>query len=541
MYHLLEKFPELQPWEGDINLRMERYYGVKARLLPNGGSLNDFANAHHYYGFHHQPDGWVYREWAPAAEQLFLTGDFNGWQWIDTPMNPVGNGNWEVFLPGDTLHQGSRVLTIVNHGGQLTQHLPAFTRRAIQDWQTGSWCCEVWDELEPYGWTDGDFRCDEPALIYEAHVGMASEDHRIATYREFADNILPHVRDLGYNTVQLMAIMEHPFYGSFGYQVSNFYAASSRFGTPYDLKYLVNRAHELGIRVLLDVVHSHAVGNTLEGLNLFDGTSYQYFHDGPKGDHSAWGTKCFNYDKTEVLHFLLSNLKFWIEEYHFDGFRFDGVTSMLYHDHGLGASFNGLDSYFTMNTDVEAVTYLQGITCSALSEDYTDQAIEEISQVLRTNHKIKDGADDDFNIRSQQELSSMMTSTSNMMSTLLAAVAAISLIVGGIGIMNIMYVSVTERTKEIGLRMSIGAKGRDILSQFLIEATMLSVAGGIIGVIVGIAAAYVVKALLNYPISIAPWSIVLSFLVCTVIGIFFGWYPARKASNLDPIEALRYE
>lgn len=197
--------------------------------------------------------------------------------------------------------------------------------------------------------------------------------------------------------------------------------------------------------------------------------------------------------------------------------------------------------YTTVMKRIQAVTYLQGITCSALSEDYTDQAIEEISQVLRTNHKIKDGADDDFNIRSQQELSSMMTSTSDMMSTLLAAVAAISLIVGGIGIMNIMYVSVTERTKEIGLRMSIGAKGRDILSQFLIEATMLSVAGGIIGVIVGIAAAYVVKALLNYPISIAPWSIVLSFLVCTVIGIFFGWYPARKASNLDPIEALRYE
>lgn len=197
--------------------------------------------------------------------------------------------------------------------------------------------------------------------------------------------------------------------------------------------------------------------------------------------------------------------------------------------------------YTTVMKRIQAVTYLQGITCSALSEDYTDQAIEEISHVLRTNHKIKDGADDDFNIRSQQELSSMMTSTSNMMSTLLAAVAAISLIVGGIGIMNIMYVSVTERTKEIGLRMSIGAKGRDILSQFLIEATMLSVAGGIIGVIVGIAAAYVVKALLNYPISIAPWSIVLSFLVCTVIGIFFGWYPARKASNLDPIEALRYE
>lgn len=197
--------------------------------------------------------------------------------------------------------------------------------------------------------------------------------------------------------------------------------------------------------------------------------------------------------------------------------------------------------YTTVMKRIQAVTYLQGITCSALSEEYTDKAIEEITAVLRENHKLKDDAADDFNIRSQQELSSMMTSTSDMMSTLLAAVAAISLIVGGIGIMNIMYVSVTERTKEIGLRMSIGAKGRDILSQFLIEATLLSVAGGVIGVLLGIVAAYVVKAILNYPISISTGSIVLSFAVCTIIGIFFGWYPARKASNLDPIEALRYE
>ena len=197
--------------------------------------------------------------------------------------------------------------------------------------------------------------------------------------------------------------------------------------------------------------------------------------------------------------------------------------------------------YTTVMKRIQAVTYLQGITCSALSEEYTDRAIEEITAVLRENHKLKDDTADDFNIRSQQELSSMMTSTSDMMSTLLAAVAAISLIVGGIGIMNIMYVSVTERTREIGLRMSIGAKSRDILSQFLIEATLLSVVGGLIGVLAGIIAAFVVKVLLNYPIAISTGSIILSFAVCTVIGIFFGWYPARKASNLDPIEALRYE
>jgi putative ABC transport system permease protein len=197
--------------------------------------------------------------------------------------------------------------------------------------------------------------------------------------------------------------------------------------------------------------------------------------------------------------------------------------------------------YTTVMKRIEAVTYLQGITCSALTEDYTDQAIEQITQVLRENHKLKDSDDDDFEIRSQQELASMMTNTSDLMSTLLAAVAAISLIVGGIGIMNIMYVSVTERTKEIGLRMSIGARGKDILAQFLIEATLLSVMGGIIGVIVGVGASFIVRAVLSYPIYIQPWSIILSFAVCTLIGIFFGWYPAKKASNLDPIDALRYE
>ena len=359
MYAILESHPELAPFESDINLRMERYLGKRGQILSGYASLYDFANAHAYFGFHIADGGWVYREWAPGADQVFLTGDFNNWQWIDTPLERRDNGVWELFLPGEIIHKGSRVLTIVNNGGNLTQHLPLYTRRAIQDWQTGSWCCEVWDDAEPYPWTDAGFHSDEPPLIYEAHVGMASEDHRIATYREFADNILPHIVDGGYNTIQLMAIMEHPYYGSFGYQVSSFYAASSRFGTPDDLKYLVNRAHAAGLRVLLDVVHSHAVANTLEGINLFDGTPYQFFHEGPRGDHPSWGTKCFNYDKPEVLHFLLSNLKFWMEEFHFDGFRFDGVTSMLYMDHGLGVDFSSLDMYFSMNTDLESVTYLQ--------------------------------------------------------------------------------------------------------------------------------------------------------------------------------------
>ncbi len=223
-------------------------------------------------------------------------------------------------------------------------------------------------------------------------------------------------------------------------------------------------------------------------------------------------------------------------------FRIVGVLeSKGYNSMGMDQDNLIITPYTTVMKRILAVTYLQEIVCSALSEEYTDEAISEITDVLRRNHKLKEADDDDFNIRSQQELSSMMTSTSDMMSTLLAAVAGISLLVGGIGIMNIMYVSVTERTKEIGLRMSIGAKGRDILAQFLIEATLISITGGLLGVILGVAASYIVKAVLSYPILIQPWSIVVSFLVCTVIGIFFGWYPARKASNLDPIEAIRYE
>ena len=358
MLRILKKFPELAPYESDLKLRMDRYAGKKKQILKAGETLNDFANGHEFYGFHRTPEGWVYREWAPGADQLYLSGDFCDWHWLDWPMEKKENGNWELLLPGDTLHQGSRVITIVRNGDRLTQHLPLYTRRAVQDWANGSWCCEVLDP-DPYPWTDADFHSDEAPLIYEAHVGMCTEEYKIATYTEFADTVLPHVKDAGYNIVQLMAIMEHPFYGSFGYQVSNFFACSSRFGQPDELKYLVNKAHSMGIRVLLDVVHSHAVGNTLEGINLFDGTPYQFFHEGGRGNHSAWGTKCFNYDKPEVLHFLLSNLKFWLTEFHFDGFRFDGVTSMLYMDHGLGTAFSNLGMYFTMNTDVESVTYLQ--------------------------------------------------------------------------------------------------------------------------------------------------------------------------------------
>ena len=360
MYRLLELNPQLQPYAGDIDLRMFLYRATKGRLLSEGQTLNDFANAHEYFGFHHVDGGWYYREWAPSAYQLYLEGDFNGWNQTSHPLTPIGNGNWELYLEGDdALWEGCKVKTVVDANLTRTEHIPLYARRVVQDPKTITFNCEIVDDRKRFAWTDQDFVPEDSVYIYEAHVGMAQEEGRVGTYREFADKILPMIKKDGYNTVQLMAIMEHPYYGSFGYQVSNFFAASSWFGKPEDLKYLVNTAHNLGIRVLLDVVHSHAVRNTAEGINMFDGTTWQFFHDGGKGDHPAWGTKCFDYGKTGVLHFLLSNLKFWMTEYHFDGFRFDGVTSMLYHDHGLGTDFNSNDKYFSYNTHVEAITYLQ--------------------------------------------------------------------------------------------------------------------------------------------------------------------------------------
>ena len=360
MYRILELNPQLEPFKGDIDLRMDLYRSTKERLLSEGQTLCDFANAHQFYGFHHVEGGWYYREWAPSAHQLYLEGDFNDWNQTSHPLKKLEGGSWELFLPGDdALWEGCRVKAVVDANLSRTEHIPLYARRVVQDKKTLSFHAEVVDDQKKFRWGDKGFKPEKDVYIYEAHVGMAQEEGRIGTYREFADQTLPRIKEAGYNTVQLMAIMEHPYYGSFGYQVSNFYAASSWFGKPQDLKYLVNKAHKMGIRVLLDLVHSHAVKNTAEGINMFDGTVHQFFHDGAKGEHPAWGTKCFNYASGGVLHFLLSNLKFWLEEYHFDGFRFDGITSMLYHDHGLGSDFNDNSKYFSLNTHTEAITYLQ--------------------------------------------------------------------------------------------------------------------------------------------------------------------------------------
>ena len=351
---ILKIDPGLQPYGADIALRMELYRKKLAEL----GNLRDFANGHRYFGFHKTDAGWFYREWAPGAEAVYLTGDFCNWERKKYPLKKLENGVFELFLPGkDTLKDGQQAQCVVVSGGRELERIPLYAMRVIQN-PDHSWNAVICDS-EPFPWTDANFKPKKKLFIYECHIGMAQEEGKVGTYREFKENILPRIKKLGYNAIQIMAVMEHPYYASFGYQVTNFFAASSRFGRPEDLKNLIDTAHKMGIAVLLDVVHSHACPNTREGINEFDGTDYQFFHKGARGDHPAWGTKCFDYGKNEVLHFLLSNLKFWLEEYHFDGFRFDGVTSMLYRDHGLGTDFNDYSKYFSMNTDVDAVTYLQ--------------------------------------------------------------------------------------------------------------------------------------------------------------------------------------
>ncbi len=390
-HRILKIDPNLKPYRGDFDLRMENYETKKRELLQAGQTLSDFANAHRYFGFHQTKTGWVYREWAPAADKLYLTGEFCNWARYDYPLTKKENGEFELNLRGkNALPNGSRVMAIVVKDGAELERIPLYITRVEQD-ENGSWNGVIVHSKD-FPWTDENFKPKKDLFIYECHIGMAQEEGKVGSFREFRENVLPRVKNLGYNTIQIMAIMEHPYYASFGYQVTNFYAVSSRFGEAEELKKLIDTAHKMGIAVLLDVVHSHACKNTREGINEFDGTDYQFFHQGPRGEHSAWGTKCFDYGKNQVLHFLLSNLKYYLEEYHFDGFRFDGVTSMLYIDHGLGTSFSSYDSYFSMNTDTQAVTYLQLAT--ELVREVNPHAIliaEDMSAMPGMCLPIKDG------------------------------------------------------------------------------------------------------------------------------------------------------
>ncbi|OPZ90092.1 MAG: 1,4-alpha-glucan branching enzyme GlgB [Firmicutes bacterium ADurb.Bin419] len=368
---ILEIDPWLEPHRYDLEERMKRYHGVKNALLGDCKSFKEFANAHLYFGFHQTDEGWYYREWAPAADALYLIGDFNSWNRESHPLTKKEHGVWEIFLPGkNALTHKSLVKVHIKSQGRANDRIPLYIRRVVQDPETHNFSGQIWDPENPFVWTDSGFQVDtsKAPLIYETHVGMAQEKCDMGTYKEFEETMLPKVKNLGYNTIQIMAIMEHPYYASFGYHVTNFFAASSWFGTPEELKSLINKAHEMGIAVLMDIVHSHAAKNFAEGINEFDGTDYQFFHSGAQGTHHVWDSKLFNYGKHEVIHFLLSNIKFWLEEYHFDGFRFDGITSMIYHDHGLGTAFDNYNRYFSMNTNVEALTYLQ----------YANELIKEV-------------------------------------------------------------------------------------------------------------------------------------------------------------------
>jgi len=356
---IYESDPWLKPFQEAIDARHAHILRERDAIAVDG-SLSKGLNNHLYYGLHHLPDGkWVFREWAPHANRIYLIGDFNNWKRTSAyELRPTGGGNWEIVLGGMFLGHGDLYKLYIEWPGGGGERLPSYVTRAVQDPATKAFCAQVWDPETPYVWKNRRPGRREHPLIYECHIGMSSEEEKVASFEEFRRDVLPHIASLGYDTIQIMALQEHPYYGSFGYQVSNFYALSSRFGTPEEFKALVDDAHGRGIAVVMDIVHSHSVDNEAEGLSLFDGREDLYFYSGPQGHHPAWGSRCFDYGKSETKYFLLSNCKFWLEEYHLDGFRFDGVTSMLYWDHGLGKDFVGYGNYFDAGVDENAVVYL---------------------------------------------------------------------------------------------------------------------------------------------------------------------------------------
>lgn len=385
----------LEPFEEAINGRYRYVLGKKSELT-NGGkqSLSDFATGYLYFGLHKTSKGWVFREWAPNATQIYLIGTFSNWKEDQAyAMTRLENGNWEIELPADVLHHGDLYKLIVHWNGGCGERIPAWATRVVQDAQTGIFNAQVWDPQTPYVFKTKNFKpATDPLLIYECHIGMAQQEEKVGTYNEFREKILPRVAKAGYNCIQVMAIQEHPYYGSFGYHVSNFFAASSRFGTPDELKELIDAAHDLGIAVIMDIVHSHSVKNEVEGLANFAGDPNQYFYPGARREHPAWDSLCFDYGKNEVIHFLLSNCKYWLEEYSFDGFRFDGVTSMLYFSHGLGEAFVNYADYYNGHQDDNAICYL------TLANDLIHQVkvnaitiAEDVSGMPGIAAKIEDG------------------------------------------------------------------------------------------------------------------------------------------------------
>ena len=395
MLKLVERDSYLAPYSLDIEGR-HRYFLQRERELTKNGrqTLSDFASGYLYFGLHKTSSGWIFREWAPNATRIVLIGDFSNWE--ERPeyeLKPLAGGVWERRMPKKALAHGQHYKMKVYWNGGCGERIPAWVRRVVQDDATKIFSAQVWAPEEEYVFKNKKFTAKRtPLLIYECHIGMAQEEEKVGTYREFRENILPRIAADGYNCIQIMAIQEHPYYGSFGYHVSNFFAASSRFGTPEELKELIDAAHGMGIAVIMDLVHSHAVKNENEGLGLLDGDPAQYFYGDDKRIHSAWDSLCFDYGKNEVVHFLLSNCKYWLEEFKFDGFRFDGVTSMIYYSHGLGEAFCNYGDYYNAGQNGDAICYLT--LANRLIHQVNPKAItiaEEVSGMPGLAAPIEDG------------------------------------------------------------------------------------------------------------------------------------------------------
>ena len=383
----------LRPYAGWIERRKKKF-NAAAERLSGGGRLKDFASGHEYFGLHRDSGGWVLREWAPNAEQIFLVGDFNGWRELpEFKLRKIEEwGVWELRLLSHEVNHGDHYLLKVYWPGGSGLRIPAYCRYTVQDDNTKLFSAMVWNPEKPYKFKHKSPSKSTNLFIYESHIGMAQEEPKVGSFREYTEKILPRIAAAGYNTIELMAIMNHPYYGSFGYHVANFFSIASRFGTPDEFKELVDTAHGMGLRVIMDLVHSHAVRNEQEGLARLDGTRTLYFHEGGRGEHPGWDSLLFDYGKDGVIHFLLSNCRFWLDEYRLDGFRFDGVTSMLYKHHGLGKAFTAYLDYFNDDVDEDAYTYL-ALANSVIHEVNKDAITiaEDVSGMPGLGAPVQDG------------------------------------------------------------------------------------------------------------------------------------------------------
>lgn len=395
--HIIEQDPYLSPYANILQKRQGRLDSKLEEINKDFDDLINFASWHKELGFHKERGNLVYRDWIPQVQKVSLVGDFNSWNFNSHPMTRGNSDLWWAKIPmtdfpSASPHQQKIKLRILTDAGETIDRIPAMINFTYQDPTSMQFYGSLWFPKKNHVWKHESPKSPKPLLIYEAHIGMAQEKGGLGTYIEFRDNILPRIAKANYNAIQLMGIQEHPYYGSFGYQVSSYFAPSSRFGSPEDLKSLIDKAHSLGLAVILDLVHSHAVKNTLDGLSEYNGTDYQYFHGGPRGYHTLWDSRLFNYGKKEVQRFLLSNILYWLEEFHFDGFRFDGITSMLYKHHGHYKQFNHYDMYFSDEVDEDAILFLQ--LASEVIHQFNKKAIsiaEDISGMPGLCRPIEEG------------------------------------------------------------------------------------------------------------------------------------------------------